>query len=147
MRKIGADEIYKDLLPKIEQGIKIALNGEVIKLTSLLENKVFEKVWDRAVVEIGKQLNLPKEIVEGLQGLNDKVNTTSSYVDETISNLTELVTKFKETIKEEDLNKTVTMTVKDLIKEKAKSALYWFSSGITIGLLAGIVLAFKFWIG
>jgi hypothetical protein len=142
-----ADQLYKKLIPRIEEGIKLALGGEINKLTSLLENKVFSLVWDRAIVEIGQRLNIPKQIVEGLQGLNDKVNNTVTYVEETISKLTVLVTKFKETIKEEDLNKTVTMTYKNLIKEKVKSAFYWFSSGITIGFLAGVVIALTYWIG
>lgn len=134
-------EVINKLMPQVNEAINVSIDGKIGELTNLLENKVSSKVFDHVITEIASRLNLPKEIIEGLTNIVSKVKDN----EDIINNLTNVVAKFKESIKEEDLNKTITMSYWDLIKEKVKSAFYWGISGFLVGILSGIVLAFKFW--
>ena len=134
-------EVLAKLLPQVNDAVNDAIDGKLGDLTNLLENKIFTKVWKHTVDEIANRLNLPKEIVDGLTNISTKVKDS----EDLINNLTNVVAQFKESIKEEDLNKTITMSYWDLIKEKVKSAFYWGVSGFLVGILSGIVIAVKFW--
>jgi hypothetical protein len=141
-----AENVYKELIPKIENGIKMALSGEILKLKEVLSNELFSLVWNRTSVEMSNRLNIPKEILDQLPKIKELVDSTNIETKEVIDNLTNIVAGLKDQIGDADLNRTVTMSYWELVKEKAKSALQWFPTGLIIGFLAGIVVAVKFWI-
>lgn len=138
-------ETLKQTTEYINNALKVGLKDELNNLIPLVEKNITSHVLDSCISEIGVKLNQPKEIIDALSDLNQKVKGTEGEITGIIEKLWDTVKGIKEQIGDQDLNRTVTMSYWQLIKEKAKSALYWFISGFSIGILAGIVLYSKLW--
>ena len=141
-----SEEVLKLLLPKVQEAIKGSIEGDLAEKIPSLKNDLQNELWDKAVAEIGKRLNLPKELIEKLQQIDDIVKKEKELLDKALEELVAKVDAFKDKLKGVDLYKTVTMTYDELQKIKVKSATSWGIVTFFLGFFSGIV-SLVFWLG
>ena len=127
------------LKPKIEETIKAVIDGNLAEKLPSLKAAMQNEIWDKAVAEIGKQMNIPADVIKRLQQIDDIVRNNKDGIEKALAGLMEKVEAFKDRLKGIDLTKTVTMSYAELQKEKAKASVYWAIASFALGVLSGIV--------
>jgi len=142
--KEQAESIIKMLLPKVQESITAMVEGKFSEKLPELKSAMQNELWDKAVEEIGKRMNLPADLIAKLQTIDDLVKSQESQIGLSLEKLISDVEAFKDRLKGVDLNKTITMSYKELQTVRIKSALSWALISFALGFFAGIVSYGKF---
>lgn len=147
MSEVNAQQVIELLLPQVREFLKSFSEGKISEAIQKALPALESGLWDKAVAEIGSQMNLPAQLIANLQTVDDqllalksKVDATKNEVEGVITQMISKVEDFKDRLKGVDLNQTVTMSYGKLKMEKIKCAAAWATITFFLGVLAGIVL-------
>ena len=122
---MSEDKVIEMLLPKVQTTLTALVEGKLNEKIASLKESMANELWDKAVAEIGKRLNIPEDIIRSLQTIDDIVKSNKDMVDNTIATMIADVEAFKDRLKGVDLNETITMSYGDLQKVRRKAATSW----------------------
>jgi len=142
--ELSEKKVIELLLPKVKKAIKDVLSDSIAEKIPSLKDTIENSLWDKTVAELGRQLSIPPEIVKKLQKIDDIVREVKSNSENTINELSTRIEQFKERLKDVDLNKTVTMSYKELQDTIGKSSKNWGIVSFLLGFASGIVTVLKF---
>jgi len=131
------EAVINMLLPRVQQTINAVVDGKLKEELPLLRVAMQNELWDKAVAEIGKRLNLPVDTIEKLQQIDDLVKGNKDSIEAFVTDMVTTVEGLKVRLKDVDLNKTVTMSYGELQKEKVKSGISWGAICFALGFAAG----------
>lgn len=134
LKDLDAKKIVDLLAGEVLKQIDEQLEGKISPKIELVKTALKTDLWDEAVKLIGQQLRLPEEIVKKLQSIDDILTNQEASVTEKVAGIWEKVEEFSARIKKVDLNETLTMSRRDLMKERAKAG----TQGIVTGFVAGM---------
>ena len=137
--EIKPDQIIALLLPRIQATVSAAVKGKLADEMMSLKDTMSHELWDKVAAEIGKQMNIPEDIIKKLQSIDDIVTENKEIVDSTIKNMITTVEEFKDRLKNVDLNATLTMSYGELRKIRIKAAMSWATISFFLGLFIGFV--------
>ncbi len=123
-------EILDILKPEIEKTIQTYANGKLQENLSTIGDKFLEKAFDKAMVELGKKLNLAPEAVKKLQGVDELVKKVVGNINS--------IKKIADDVK--NPTEMLILSFKNLQKEKRKSAIVWAIALFLIGLFSSNIV-------
>jgi len=126
-------QIVDSLLPNIKDTVLDLLSGKINLLKQELKKDVEASIWDKAMLEIGKVTNLPPEIITKLQQVDDLVSLSKTELKKEFSELKETYVDYLNRIGDTDLNKNITISMRDFTIAKFR-----------VGGLCGLLC---FWLG
>ena len=123
--KIDESKIIALLLPKIQATISAAVDGKLATEIMSLKDAMSHELWDKTAAEIGKTMKLPESIIKQLTTIDDIVNANKELVDSSILKMVSDIEAFKDRLKGVDLNATITMSYRELMKVRIKAGVSW----------------------
>lgn len=118
-----AKEIMAVLKPEIEKTIQTYADGKLKENLDTISENFLAKAFDKAMIELGKKLNLAPEVIKKMQGFDEMIK-------EVIDNITS-IKKIADDVK--NPTEMLILSYKNLQKEKKKSALVWSIASFFLG--------------
>jgi hypothetical protein len=120
-------EVSDSILKQVKSTMFNLLDGKIDLLKVDLKGDLGAEIWDKAVLEIGKATGLPPEIISKLQQIDNLLNLSKGEFTNKYNELKDKYDEYLRRISDEDLNKTVTISIKELNWIRIKSGLIWGS--------------------